>query len=321
MENIPVKPAISENDVSKYKWYYSIEYSPGKFTKGLTFGNLVLTRKILENTEIKNMNCIDIGTMEAIVPVLLKRRGAKHVTAFDRFSYDNLPEKIRIVKQVYNQDFDFINEKQIAEIPGMYRETGKFPFDVTVFSGVLYHMFDPFGGLARVRGFTRNGGILILETAAIIDNSMVVHFNAEGRLHSSPTDYFMFSLGCLDYALRFLRLKALDCIYLKARKMDGLDVCRVCIPCRAVDDPLPIGDDQWMKYPVIMGRDRHQFDDFLDWEELKNDAPMVSYRGINRDHLVMWEETGAVDIYKTVVNSPKTYLDKNLTKLKLDDIY
>lgn len=307
--------------ISTHRWYHSIELAPGVFTSGKNFGNIVLTRRILKNIAVESMNCIDIGAMDGLISVLLTRRGANPVTAHDRFDRFELSRRIGLVKDSLNLDFDFVTDKKIGELPGYLKEKGKFPSDIAVFSGVLYHMLDPFGGLASVRGMVRNGGIILIETAAVIDESMVLHFNAEGNLAASPTDYFMPSLVWLDYVLRFLRLKPVDCLhyrYGKSRK-SRLDLCRVCIPCRALAAPLPEKNDDWMIFPQHPLGDRHQVEDLLSWNELESDLPPIGYTEIN-DRQVLREDTGSVDIYRTVLNSPDTTKDNSLIRLGLNDM-
>src|SRR5713226_9642318 len=50
-------------------WYYAIELTPGLFTQGEHHDNIVLTRTILRNCGVEDQRCLDIGTMEGLVPV------------------------------------------------------------------------------------------------------------------------------------------------------------------------------------------------------------------------------------------------------------
>ena len=301
-----------KNDKDLSKWYYSIELQKGTFTKGNHFPNVVLTRKILENIEVKNKCCLDIGSMEGLIPTLLKRRGARQVFAYDRRT--DLSAKINLVKKAYDVDFHLITGIGLNKLPTELKKKKYFPFDIIVFSGVLYHMFDPLGGLATVRGLLRNGGILLLETGALINNAMAMYFNAEGRFYPR-TNYFMISLDALDYMLRFLRLKPLDVIYFKQGKKtsDGLQKCRVCIPSLAIDKPLKGDGDQWMNKDF-----QTDFKEFLCWDALKNTEPIVKYHTRNTS-LKIRKDTGSVDIYETVVNTPEYTIKKEDSILKLND--
>lgn len=301
------------NDIVQRKWYYSIELQKGIFTTGNNFPNVILTRKILKNVEVKNKYCLDIGSMEGLIPTLLKLRGAHQVIAYDRRT--DLSDKINLVKKAYDVDFHIIMGMSLSKLPVILKKKNFGPFDVIVFSGVLYHMFDPLGGLATIRGLLRNGGILLLETGAIIDNSMAWYFNAKGRFYPR-TNYFMASLDALDYMLRFMRLKPLDVIYFKQgeKTPEGLQKCRVCIPSLAMDKPLKGKGDQWMNKDF-----QTDFKEFLSWDELENTEPIIKYHTLNTN-LIIRKDTGSVDIYETVVNTPEYTIKKEDSILKLNDL-
>jgi SAM-dependent methyltransferase len=319
--------SIKQNKTFHEKWYYSIELLPGMFTDGQDFSNIILTRKALRHTEVENMNCLDIGTMEGMMTILLKRRGAANVIAYDRL---NFIDRVRLVKKYLNIDFEYIYGMKLVDFSAVVKKNALYPFDIVLFSGVLYHMFDPLGGLSIARGMVRDGGILILETSAIVDKNMVMFFNADGRFYPG-TNYWQISLECLDYILRFLKLKAIDLFYHKSfrDKKTGLQLCRICIPCRAVNEFLPCADDEWMNKPH--GRD---YEEFIKWDELKTDKPDINWTHVN-ENLILCKDTGAAKLYETVqtiketpalwkkvlVKTLMSVNDINLKRLNLKEIY
>jgi 2-polyprenyl-3-methyl-5-hydroxy-6-metoxy-1,4-benzoquinol methylase len=302
---------LIESEIFNAYWYYKMELLADTFTNGQGYDNIILTRKILKNIDVKGMNCLDIGAMEGLISILIERQGAQYIHAYERV---DCGEKVKLVKTAYDVNFDYTYNLSLRDFLPIAKKTGRFPYDIIVFSGVLYHMFDPLAGLAMLRGLLRNGGILLLETAALIDNAMAMYFNAEGRFYPG-TNYFMVSLACLDYILRFLRLKPLDCLYLNHHKdtKTAMQVCRVCIPCLAVENPLADKDDAWIKKPFII-----DFRDYVDWDELKNDKPVVSYLTDNKT-LIKRSDIGAINIFESVVYSPAVHRDKEKTYLRLND--
>ena len=76
------REAIERSSFFNEKWYYSIELIPGLFTQGANHRNLGLTRDLLKRCEVKDRRCLDIGTMEGAVPILLSRRGAGPIVAW-----------------------------------------------------------------------------------------------------------------------------------------------------------------------------------------------------------------------------------------------
>jgi 2-polyprenyl-3-methyl-5-hydroxy-6-metoxy-1,4-benzoquinol methylase len=181
---------LKEKKVFQEQWYHSIELLPGVFTRGYDMTNISLTREILKGCEIKDVSCLDIGAMDCMITTLLKRRGAAKVVAYDR-SLDS-EERVALVKDVLQLDFEYIRGMKFFDLPmNLTQEV----FDVVVFSGVLYHMFDPLAGLAIVRGLVRNGGLVVVETSAILNNVMAMYFNAGGRFYPK-TNYWQICMSC-----------------------------------------------------------------------------------------------------------------------------
>ena len=312
---IILKSQPNLKEIINEKWYYTIELLPGVFTNGFQFRNIILTRKILKNIKVKNMKCLDIGTMEGLVPSLLVKRGAQ-VVAYDR---SNRQKYINLVKEAYNVEFEYINGFYLNDLLEVLKKKEKKAFDVVIFSGLLYHMFDPLEGLSIVRRLVRNGGILLIETAAIVTNTMSMYFNAGGRINDEKTTYFLPSLDLLDYMLRFFGLKALDVLYFKGRSRDknDLKIVRVGIPCRAINNPLPEKNDKWMVSNIgtrLLDINKH----IRSIEE--GNKQDVSYKNSSKN-LVIIEDTSSVNLYESVLNLPETTKDMELARLKLNDIY
>src|SRR5882724_5665125 len=107
-DNLPSTDTIySQAELDVTPWYYSMEMEPGKLTPGQSFSNVGLTRTLLQRAELNGHDCLDIGTMEGLIPVLMQRRGARSVTAYDRPSA--LTSRIASVKQRFGVDFDFVS--------------------------------------------------------------------------------------------------------------------------------------------------------------------------------------------------------------------
>ena len=217
-------------------WYYSVELRPGVFTKGEDFPSAALPRAALSRAEPKGWRCLDIGAMEGLITTVLCRRGAGRVIAYDRPTYTR--SKLAAVRRAYETTFDFVDGIKLADLRPAVRESGEMPFDVVVFSGVMYHMLDPLGGLAHARSLVRDGGLLILETSAIIDHEAIFAANRENRFGGHA--YLLPSLPLLEYFARLFRLKILDCEYVLGSKdpITGHMVCRVCLVMRAMREPM-----------------------------------------------------------------------------------
>jgi SAM-dependent methyltransferase len=197
---------------------------------------MALTRKLLRNVDVKGRDCIDIGTTEAVIPVLLKRAGAGSVVAYDRIDSS---EKIQTIKDVYQVDFEYIHSMSLPDLQTTLtnRRDGKF-FDLVVFSGVLYHLVNPLGLLALVRSFCKVGGLFLLETRTIHDSEAKLIFNEAGRF---GREYFSATTAWLDYALRMVGLEPLHAIYSGRLRTDRS--CRMAILCRSHPKPIPLNEN------------------------------------------------------------------------------
>lgn len=266
--NLPAVDTIySRAELDVTPWYYSIEMAPGKLTSGQTFSNVAATRVLLARVELENQSCLDIGCMEGLLSTLMKRQGARTVTAYDRPSA--LTNRIEDVKERFGVQFDFISGFPLSDLPA--RLDFK-TFDVVVISGVLYHLFSPLTGLAVARGLLRNGGIAIIESAAIVDGAAAMHWNNNMRF--TGESYFFPSVTCLDYFARFLRMEIIDAAYIDSHMVGGMQVARVAFACRATSSPQ--GDPNDI---VLNGTFHTEIDlaEHLSWDRCTSSKPNVLY--------------------------------------------
>lgn len=342
----PIDLIYSAEEVELTPWYYSVEMEPGKLTSGQTFPNVALTRMLLRRTDLKGQACLDIGTMEGVIPTLMKRSGASSAVAYDRPSA--LTARVEAVKNAFGVDFEFVSGVPLAGLPARldYRT-----FDVVVMSGVLYHLFSPLSGLAIARGLLRNGGIMILETAAIIDDAPAMHWNSNLRFLGEA--YFLPTLACLDYLVRFLHMEIIDCAYQESHRIDGLRTARVAMSCRAIDRPKGPPTDGFLQGTLHTEMDVAEHLDWKRCKSLKGDvnyfAPkfrvlrnqFVGFRALRRltrnlgmtgisrsiDDLIGWrhanywqrEDCESIDLYRYCTRAKQEHLDDRDAQLWLAD--
>jgi 2-polyprenyl-3-methyl-5-hydroxy-6-metoxy-1,4-benzoquinol methylase len=272
-DNLPPFDEIyTQADLDVTPWYYSMEMEPGKLTPGQAFFNIGLTRALLQRADLNGQNCLDIGTMEGLVPILMRRQGAANVTAYDRPSA--LTSRIASVKKRFDVDFDFVSGYPLGELPAKIDHR---TFDVVVMSGLLYHLFSPLAGLAIARGLLRNGGLMIVETAAIIADEPAMYWNSANRLGGES--YFFPSVAYLDYSVRFLHMEIIDCAYLEWGTIDGLRTGRVAFTCRATTETPGDPDDHFIK-----GTFHTEVDvaEHLDWKRCLSTLAPVAYEAPSR---------------------------------------
>lgn len=300
-------------------WYYSIELADGIYSNGRNPWAVAQARRLLQNVDVESggpegsgARCLDVGMMEGLISILMERRGASQVVGYDR---KLRASRIDLLRGALGVGFEAIGDATIQELPGVLSDRGHDPFDVVVFSGVLYHMFDPLGGLASIRGLVRNGGICIIETAVAVDETDAMYFNSKGRF--APFALWFMTPRVLEYLARFVSLEPLDVVHRAGRPATGDKPAqgRAAIVCRAVADQMPTQDDEWM-------RDRDFADDFgefLDWSSVESDVDDVAYTP-SSDGLVHRDD-GTLDVSATLTSTEPLAQDIDWVRLNLDARY
>lgn len=225
-------------------WYYAIEMAPGVVTPGKRFPNVALTRDLLSRIDVAGKRCLDIGTMEALVPVLLAKRKAGEVVAVDGLDFG---EKVAAVQAAHGARFAYLpnvlsgslvramEERHAGDLTNHRFAGGPAPrldFDVVVLSGVLYHVHSPLHVLASARSLLRNGGLMLVETAVVDADAHLMQWNFAGTGYVyGPTDTWFMTVPLLDHFLRFLKLLPIDARWIPA----GDGVARFACVARAVD--------------------------------------------------------------------------------------
>ena len=189
-------------------WYYSVEFA-GVITKGQYEDNFpFLPRTILRNCQINDMECLDLGSMEGLIPILMARNGARRVLATD--AVEHCRDKMAAVQNYYGLAFEYQN------VGLMYDLAKKIDgsFDLINCSGLLYHVFSPLMVLAGLRPLIKRNGLMIFSTNVIESADYLMEFNNGGRLQDEGNTFWYISVPLLDYILRYFRLTPLDCVYL-----------------------------------------------------------------------------------------------------------
>jgi 2-polyprenyl-3-methyl-5-hydroxy-6-metoxy-1,4-benzoquinol methylase len=115
-------------------WYYNVELKPGLITKGTHLPRVpMMPRMLLRNANLQDMDCLDIGSMEGLIPALMVRQGAKRVVASDALPH--CEKKMNVVKDIYGVDFDFRQIGLLYDLSAKLKAEGGF--DLINLSGVL----------------------------------------------------------------------------------------------------------------------------------------------------------------------------------------
>ena len=283
--------------------YYTIELQPGRFARGIYPDDLpLLPRILLRNCGLTQMDCLDIGTMEGLMPVLMKRGGARRVLALD--AEDHCAVKLAAVKQAYEVDFEY---RSVGLLYNLAQQLAGQSFDLINLSGLLYHVFSPLLVLAAVRPLLKRDGLLLVSTNVLLEDSFDAAFNAAGRMQTEANTFWYLSVPLFDYLLRYLKLAPVDCLYVRhadvkrphARLTFDQPSGYLAVVCRAAADVLPQAGDAWMRNSA---QTSWEFQGVVDWTQAKR-QPRSKIRYRSPAHEYMRPEAKSIDLWATVSGS------------------
>lgn len=230
-------------------WYYSVELAPGIITKGMdTPQTPMLPRMMVRNCNLENMDCLDIGSMEGLIPIAMKRKGAKNVVATDAIPH--CEKKMNALKEIYGVNFDFHTIGLLYDITAKLKPIYK-GFDFINLSGVLYHVFSPMHVLAGIRPLLKKNGLMVISTNVINRNDHTLEFNKSGYLQRETNTFWYHSIPMLEELMRFFKLVPIDFLYFPHSPVNpysyvqGLDSGYISVVCRAVEGADVENRDLW----------------------------------------------------------------------------
>ncbi|WP_457427540.1 class I SAM-dependent methyltransferase [Roseateles sp. P5_E7] len=229
-------------------WYYSVELAPGIVAKGAdTPRTPMLPRMMMRRCDLNGMDCLDIGSMEGLIPALMKRKGARTVLATD--AVPHCLKKMNVLKQAYDVDFDFQQIGLIYELSQKLAAHGGFDF--INLSGVLYHVFSPLHVLAGVRPLLKKNGLMVVSTNVIKRGDHTLTYNHQGGLQRELNTFWYHSVPMLEHLLRTFKLVPIDFLFCPHTDVNmnnyvpGLASGYMSVVCRAVDDTDGQESDLW----------------------------------------------------------------------------
>lgn len=296
--NFPHTPeALKTSDLFNSWWYYSIELLPGLITKGVYPADLPnLPRLMLSRVDLANQSCLDMGSMEGLIPVLMKRGGASQVLATD--AIDHCWEKLEAVQHYYGVEFEY---KSVGPMYELDRKLKGRSFDLIHCSGLLYHVFSPLSVLCGIRSLVKRNGLMIVSTNVVVEDGYTMDFNNGGRLQEEQNTFWYISVKLLEYFLRYLRLKPIESLFIShsAVQTDYRVVFDkpsgyLSVLCRATNDVIPTEGDEWMRGAMKSW----EYPWMTDWKlaerqplskiGLKNEPDRQFFRA-DTDSLDLWE--------------------------------
>lgn len=148
--------------IGRITWFHSLELRPGVVTPGAK-SRAVLSREeeaLLGAFDLRGRSVLDIGAWNGAFSFAAKRRGAARVLATDEFAWTHPVYKGLESFELARAELGLDVEALQMDPTRMDETLGRF--DLVLFLGVFYHLFDPIDVLQRMRAVT--GQVLVVET-------------------------------------------------------------------------------------------------------------------------------------------------------------
>jgi tRNA (mo5U34)-methyltransferase len=151
-----------QHEVDQLLWFHQIDLGGGVVTPGSdpTAGKI---QTIGMPADLTGRSVLDIGAWDGAFSFEAERRGAKRVLATDSFVWAGQGWGSKSGFELARTALESRVEDALVDVMDL-DPADLGTFDVVLFLGVLYHLRDPWAGLARVASVTAPGGMAIIET-------------------------------------------------------------------------------------------------------------------------------------------------------------
>lgn len=170
-------------------WHHSFEIFPGLQTPG-TYNPAFLWNKLGLGENLHGLRALDIGASDGFFSRGLRERGADVVSVDYR---DKKTNGFGVMERLYGETFDH-RRANIYDL----RPADLGTFDIILFLGVLYHLPDMMGALARVRSLAR--GKIYIESHSENDfcpNIAAARYYVHDTLNKDWTNFWAPNRLCL----------------------------------------------------------------------------------------------------------------------------
>jgi tRNA (mo5U34)-methyltransferase len=142
-------------------WHHTMSLGDGVITPGGGGDTSHGLRRIALPEDLTGKTVLDIGAWDGFYSFECERRGAARILATDHFVWRQLRPDGKTGFELARRALGSHVEDMEIDVFDISPETVGM-FDIVLFLGVLYHLRDPFGGLAHAASVTRE--LLIVET-------------------------------------------------------------------------------------------------------------------------------------------------------------
>jgi tRNA (mo5U34)-methyltransferase len=157
-----------QQQIDAIKWYHEFDFGDGLRTRSAdqscgpahrTFWKFIEER--LNTVNFQGKSVLDIGAWDGFWSFYAERRGAKRILATDDLAQNWSDGRgIHLAKELYKSAVQINQNMSVYQLASLNEK-----FDIILFLGVYYHLFDPFYAFAQVRHCCHPGTLLLVEGA------------------------------------------------------------------------------------------------------------------------------------------------------------
>jgi tRNA (mo5U34)-methyltransferase len=179
-------------------WWHSIDLGGGVVTPGWRGLNDLEADAIeMLPYDLTGKTVLDVGAWDGFFSFAAERRGAARVVAIDDPSYRHRAsgkESIELCAKAL--------DSKVEIVWGDWMTTDFDPFDIVIFSGVIYHCRDPLRSLERLRQLTKELAAIESHCEDIGGQVPMLKFFERDELNGDATNWWGPNLAALEAMTR-----------------------------------------------------------------------------------------------------------------------
>ena len=153
--------------INEVRWYHEIDFGGGLRSVSSSPPDQAafhrqlwkFIEKQLDAVDFHGKTVLDIGCWDGYWSFYAEKRGAAAVLAIDDFTQNWSDSKgIYLAKELLASNVEIIPDRSAYDLASLNRR-----FDIVLFLGVYYHLWDPFYAFAQIRHCSRAGAVVVVE--------------------------------------------------------------------------------------------------------------------------------------------------------------
>lgn len=226
--------AFDQARVDQIRWYHEFDFGNGVRAR-TSHENPEGVRQVwrfvegqLERIPFRGARVLDIGAWDGCWSFFAERHGAAHVLATDDATQRWADQGgIRLARTLLGSQVEIREDAPVYELASLGRT-----FDVVLFLGVHYHLWDPLYALTQIRHCCHPGTLVVIEGELAWSGMQ----RFEARYAESPWQECVLAAPLLDHFLRLAYLRADEQVWMHpigaADPAGDLRVDRSLVLCR-----------------------------------------------------------------------------------------